>query len=111
MNVRHLHRWNQHVHPQLLRCAMASSFSGTNCDQCAAGKGCMNGVCAMCANPQWNNEATHKATHNAPTQTCIEGDVPVTSDNAVWKTTGGNCEVCGAGFASPSGTAQCADID
>lgn len=60
----------------------------------------MNGVCAMCANPQWNNEATH----NAPTQTCIEGD-------ALWKTTGGNCEVCGAGYASPSGTGQCADID
>jgi hypothetical protein len=98
-------------------CTCANGFSGTICDECAAGKGFVaaagqgdQGTCADCAfeNREWNNEVTHNAA--CATQECDEGS-GVTSDSTNWAATGSNCVACGAGYESAQGQGQCADID
>jgi Notch-like protein len=99
-------------------CSTAHGFSGTLCDECAAGKGFVangggQGTCTACADPNVNNVLTHDAPCAA--QECAEG-YGVTSDGhpgvtAGWIATEGNCELCAAGYESAAGCGQCGDVN
>jgi len=91
-------------------CTTGSGFSGTDCNECAAGMGYDSGEakCVACAHPQFNDETTH----NAPCvdQSCPVGSGVVTDSAGNWDTSGAvgvNCEVCGNGYISGVGSGVC----
>jgi hypothetical protein len=92
-------------------CTTGSGFSGTDCNECAAGMGYDSGEakCVACSHPQFNDETTH----NAP---CVDQSCPVGSGvvtdcaSGNWDTSGDlgvNCEVCGNGYISGVGSGVC----
>jgi len=92
-------------------CDCINGFSGTLCDECAAGKGFNGTHCVECANRQANDLTTHAAP--CADQQCDAGDGVVTDSFDFTldptDTANANCELCTGKEASPAGNGVCID--